>query len=218
MHQPARVKYSFASVTETIANFINYKQLDTDRLTEYATKFKEKRNILKSQIGTVWLDNYVKKTEEYRSITDADEKKELLENGFETWTTYMFLRNSNQRHYGTLIQEYQMDYAKRDDRYPRKIADAIEVMKQVKIRRVIGKMITETMKTETRRLEQALLKQVEEVTRIKEGDMTYDAIVVVLMNIYCLIVPVKKYSSGKLVSENGTHALSTSRKTTTGRT
>ena len=46
----------------------------------------------------------------------------------------MFLRNSNQRHYGALVQEYQMDYAKGDDRYPRKIADAIEVMKQVKIR------------------------------------------------------------------------------------
>jgi len=105
MHQPARVKYPYASVTETIANFINYKQLDTDRLTEYATKFKEERNISKSQIGTVWLDNYIKKTEEYQSITDVDEKKELLENGFETWATYMFLRNSNQRHYGTLIQE-----------------------------------------------------------------------------------------------------------------
>jgi len=187
MHQPARVKDPYASVTETIANFINYKQLDTDRRTEYATKFKEKRNILKSQVGTGWLDNYIKKTEAYQSITDAYEKKELLENGFETWATYMFLRNSNQRHYGTLIQEYQIDYAKGDDRYPRKIADAIEVMKQVKIRLKTDRNRNNEIKR--RRLEQASLKHIEEVTHIKEGEMTYDAIVVVLMNIYCLIAP-----------------------------
>ena len=166
-------------------------QLDTERLTEYATKFKEKRNILKSQIGTGWLDNYIKKTEEYQSTADADKKKELLNNGFETWATHMFLRNSNQRHYGALVQEYQMDYAKGDDRYPRKIADAIEVMKQVKIRPKTDRQNNnKKMKSETRRLEQALPKRVEEVTRIKEGEMAYDVIVVVLMNVYYLIVPV----------------------------
>ena len=46
------------------------------------------------------------------------------------------------------------------------------------------------MKTEVRRLEQALPKRVEEGTHIKEGEMAYDAIVVVLMTIYYLIVPV----------------------------
>jgi hypothetical protein len=102
MHDPIRTKYPFASLTEAIGRRLNLKQSEKEGLLEYAKRFKESRDIMKSHIGTDILDKFVENTLEYRDATSTTLKQEMKHGASDRWMAYLLIRNSNQAKYGSL--------------------------------------------------------------------------------------------------------------------
>ena len=67
MHDPIRVKYPYASLTEALMRTLNIKQLEHKSLIDYdyMKRFKQSRDVLKSHIGGDILNKFIKNLPEY---------------------------------------------------------------------------------------------------------------------------------------------------------
>jgi hypothetical protein len=74
MHEdPRRATCPFASLTEAIVRMSNIARLvENEGLLDHAKRFKQSRDITKSQVGTCMLDKFVEKTRQHQ------DKKMLL--------------------------------------------------------------------------------------------------------------------------------------------
>jgi hypothetical protein len=102
MHNPIRAKYPFASLTKAISRVLNLKQSENKGLLDYIKRFKESRDIMKSHVGTDILDKFVENTLEYRDESSTTLKQMMKDGAFDSWMTYLLIRNSNQAKYGSL--------------------------------------------------------------------------------------------------------------------
>ena len=102
MHDPIRVKYPYASLTEVLMRTLNIKQLEHKRLIDYMKRFKQSRDVLKSHIGGDILNKFVEKLPEYRH-GKMGEQCEMKTEAFGRWMAYMMIRNSDQAKYGSLL-------------------------------------------------------------------------------------------------------------------
>jgi hypothetical protein len=102
MHNPIRAKYPFASLTKAISRVLNLKQSENKGLLDYIKRFKESRDIMKSYVGTDILDKFVENTLEYRDESSTTLKQMMKDGAFDSWMTYLLIRNSNQAKYGSL--------------------------------------------------------------------------------------------------------------------
>ena len=101
IQQTVRAQYPLVSATESLKVFLNMRQRDDEELLDYVKRFKQQRDIVKSQMGTKILDHFVTTTEEY-SNADTAEQKELVESSFERWTAYLLLKSVDRNKYGGL--------------------------------------------------------------------------------------------------------------------
>ena len=63
-HNVIREQYPIALITDHLARWVNAKQHDDENLANYVKRSKYHQDIVKSQIGTKILHNYVKTTPE----------------------------------------------------------------------------------------------------------------------------------------------------------
>jgi adenosyl cobinamide kinase/adenosyl cobinamide phosphate guanylyltransferase len=103
MHDPIRVKYPYASLTEALIRLMNIKQFEQEQLLDYIKRFKQFRDITKSHVGTNILDKFVENTREYREETGTENKKVMKAEAFNKWMAYLLIRNSDQAKYGSLM-------------------------------------------------------------------------------------------------------------------
>jgi hypothetical protein len=66
MHDPIKVKYPFASLTEAMIRMLNIKQIEDEGLLDYVKRFKQSRDMTKSHVGTNILNKFVENTREYQ--------------------------------------------------------------------------------------------------------------------------------------------------------
>ena len=128
MHDPARAKYPYASMTEALLRALQYtKQKEEENLIDYVTRFKSAKNVLKSHVGKEVLNEFVEHTEEYRSA-DSTEQKEMKESAFDRWMAYLLLKNSDQKKYGSLLTGLSSQFSMGNNQYPAKITSATDVL------------------------------------------------------------------------------------------
>ena len=77
-HDTIRAQYPIASITEHLARWINAKQHDDENLTDYVKHSKYHQDIVKSQVRTKMLHEYIKTTPGYVNETDVDKQNEML--------------------------------------------------------------------------------------------------------------------------------------------
>ena len=98
MHDPIRAKYPLASMTEAIGRLMNICQQENEGLLDYVKRFKQERDIMKSLVGTEFLDKFVEKTEEYHQENDTklqeDMKKKHSRSGLLTCCSRIVTRQS----------------------------------------------------------------------------------------------------------------------------
>ena len=58
MHDPIRVKYPYASLTEVLMRTLNIKQLEHESLIDHMKRLKQLRDVLKSHIGGDILNKF----------------------------------------------------------------------------------------------------------------------------------------------------------------
>ena len=128
MYDPARAKYEYVLITETLGRILNTKQEDGESLTDYTKRFKQSRDIMKESMGTKLFHEFAATTKEYKDAVTASERDEIVKSSFGKWTTFVFMKNSDQRKYGSLMRGFQSQYALGNNQYPTKIADGADVL------------------------------------------------------------------------------------------
>ena len=104
------------------------KQHNNENLTDYVKHQKYHCDIVKSQIGTKLLHDYVKTTDAYKNKTDVDKQKEHLDSLFEQLCTFVMMRGCNQTKYGLLMKNLAMEYSLNHDNYPKTMTAATDVL------------------------------------------------------------------------------------------
>ena len=128
MYDPARAKYEYVTLTESLNRILTTKQEDDENLVDYTKRFKQARDILCDTVGEDILHKFVETTNEYQKETDSDEQKKLKEDSFGKWTTYLYLVNSDQRKYGSLMKTFKTQYSLGQNQYCKSITKAGDVL------------------------------------------------------------------------------------------
>jgi hypothetical protein len=126
MHDPIRAKYPFTLLTEAISRMLNLKQSENEGLLDYVKRFKESRDIIKSQIGTDILDKFVDNTLEYRDATSTTLKQEMKDGALDRWMAYLLIRNSDQAKYGSLSNGLVSQFSMQNNQYPKTCTTATD--------------------------------------------------------------------------------------------
>ena len=128
MHDPVRAQYPLASLTDALTWLINVKQGINESLIDYVKRFKQLRDVLKSYLGIGLLDYYVEQTDAYRNETDNNKQKEMKEDTFEQWLSYLVVTGSDHSKYGTLINGLKSQFSLGTNQYPKTITAATDAL------------------------------------------------------------------------------------------
>ena len=127
MHDPIRAKYPYASLTEALMRTLNIKQLEHESLIDYMKRFKQSRDVLKSNIGGDILNKFIENLPEYRQSTMM-EQCEMKTEAFGRWMAYMMIRNSDQAKYGSLLNGMVSQFSMNNNQYPVDIRQAMDIL------------------------------------------------------------------------------------------
>ncbi len=125
---PVRAQYPFVSMTNSLVNFLNIQQHENENLLDYVKRFKQLRDIMKSQLGSHFLDHFVEHLPLYVEETDTDKKQEMKNNALEPFLAYQLLKSSDQTKYGSLLSKLQSQYSLGLDQYPKTLNAAVDAL------------------------------------------------------------------------------------------
>ena len=128
MHDSVRAQYPLVSMVDALGRLINVRQQENEHLLDYVKRFKQLRDVVKSQLGTKILDEFTEHQAEFRETTSEDEKTEMKKEAFEKWMAYLIIRGSDQAKYGSLVKGFVSQYSLGNDQYPKTITTAIDVL------------------------------------------------------------------------------------------
>ena len=128
MHDTVRAKYPYASLYDVMMHRFNMRQQEQEHLNDFVKRFKQSHDVLKSHMGSKWLDGFVEHTEEYQSETEVKEQSKLKEQGFERFMVFVLLRNSDQAKYQSLMNGLISPYSMGNDQYPKPITTATDIL------------------------------------------------------------------------------------------
>jgi len=124
-HNPVRATYPIITDTNTIVNLLGAKQRDEEVLFDWIAEFKAVEAVYKQNFGCKILDDFVEKTEEYKSATDKDAYKK---EAYNRWIAYLFLRGCDQKKYGSLLTGLRSQFSLNNKQYPVDLAAAIDAV------------------------------------------------------------------------------------------
>ena len=75
IHDPVADRYPFASLLDSLQRALTIRQGEKESLTEYTKRFKQGKDVLESNLGTDWLNDFVVKTEEYKKATSSGQQE-----------------------------------------------------------------------------------------------------------------------------------------------
>ena len=121
-------RYEMSIITDAFGAFFKCHQKDKEILQDYTRRFKVTREILKSHLGgDILLPKYVKGMTGYDESNNT-KTEELTKIADEQLSTYVYLVNSDQRKYGTLIKGLHSQNALNNDQYPKTMVEANNVL------------------------------------------------------------------------------------------
>lgn len=83
---------------------------------------------MKDSIGETILYGFVEKTSEYQATTDVDKQQELKKKSFAQWMTFLYLVNSDQHKYGSLLKHFCTQYLVGNNQYCEDLMKAADVL------------------------------------------------------------------------------------------
>ena len=128
MHDPVRAKYPYASLVEAIIRAVTIRQQENEGLLDYVKRFKQQRDILKSQIGSEFLYKFVENTPEYRALTTDDEKTQMKEEANSKFYAYLLLKCSDQARYGSVMNGLVSQFSMGNNQYPATVTAATDIL------------------------------------------------------------------------------------------
>ena len=102
-------------------------------LAEYIIHFKELHDIFATQNGKGFHDTYVAMhTEGFNELT-AGERAKLQREAYDHWIGLLFLKHTDMRHFGSLIDDLQVSFACNHNEYPHSLEKVIDMLDSWKL-------------------------------------------------------------------------------------
>ena len=120
-HVPRKAAYPVLALVETLTGMLTLKQGEKEGLLHFLERFKSKKNVILALFGNQILDKHVEQTAAYRALPTAglaDAQQAMKKKTLEKFFAVMFLRQSDQKWYGTLLKEFRQSYTNNRDLYP----------------------------------------------------------------------------------------------------
>ena len=90
-------------ILDAFLSFLLCKQKEKESLQDYTKRYKVAREVLKKHLGEIiYLPKYVKTIDDY-DAKDATKIEELSKKADEQFATYVYLVNSDQGKYGSVM-------------------------------------------------------------------------------------------------------------------
>ena len=128
MHTTVRAQYPYITLLQAEQRFYALKQLEGEDLSVYLKRFKQARDVYKSIAGTKANDEFIEKSAEYQAETDRTKKTEMKEAAFDEKCAILFICNSDQAKYGSVLKGLQSQFSLGNDQFPRTLAAAVDVL------------------------------------------------------------------------------------------
>ena len=121
-------RYEMSIIMDAFGAFFKCRQKDRENLQEYTRRFKVSREILKSHLGgDILLPKIVKGMPGYDESNKV-KMKELTKIADEQLSTYVYLVNSDQEKYGSVIKGLHSQKVLNNDQYPKTMVEANNVL------------------------------------------------------------------------------------------
>ena len=102
-----------------------------ESLTAYTKRFKTTKDIMTGHIGSRYLlAGYSLTTDEYRNAIGATAQGQVLDKQFEEFMAYLLIENADKEKYGSLLKTLRSKYSMTEDKYPRTIEKAINMLSE----------------------------------------------------------------------------------------
>ena len=88
MHDTVTVKYPYASLCDAMTWIFHLRQQANENLTDYVKTFKQSQDVVKSHMGSKWVETLVEHTEEYQKETNSMQQTELKNQRFERYMAF----------------------------------------------------------------------------------------------------------------------------------
>ena len=129
MHDPARAKYPFASMTEVLMRAMQCtKQKEDENLIDYVTRFKSAKNVLKSHVRSEAPHKFVEHTKECQNEKNLIKKQEMKNESFDKWMAHLLIRNSDQKKYGLPLEGLSTQCSMNDNQCRTAITKATDIL------------------------------------------------------------------------------------------
>jgi hypothetical protein len=113
---------------DALSRLVNVKQQENKSLLDYVKRFKQLRDVTKSQMGNKLLNEFAEHQALYAAASAADQlvmKAEAM--------AYLLIRGSNQTKYGSLLKGFVSQFSLGNEQYPKTITTATDVLSNHKI-------------------------------------------------------------------------------------
>ena len=81
------------------------------------------------------MGSFVETKKEFKKlneVNDAEERIKTEKNAFEIWLPMVFMRDPDKIKYGELINDFDIQYAIKNDKYPKTLQEAVDIRHKVK--------------------------------------------------------------------------------------
>ena len=121
-------RYEMSIISDAFRAVFYVQQKDSESLQDYTKRFKTAREILESHLGgQIILTKYVRTMPTYDE-NDLEETSKLIENALEQLFAFLYMENSDQAKYGSLLKGLNSQKSLGHDHYPRTISEANNVL------------------------------------------------------------------------------------------
>ena len=121
-------RYKMSTILDSMRAFLNCRQKDKEVLQDYTKRFKVAREVMQSHLGgVIILQKFVETMPGY-DANDEDKQKELTKKADEQLSSFIYLVNSDQRKYGSVIKGLHSQKALQNNQYPRSIIEENSVL------------------------------------------------------------------------------------------
>lgn len=132
-------RYEMSIISDALRALLNTKQKEHESLQHYTRRFERSRDILETHVGgPIVLSKYVMTMTGYDETNPAM-NQELIDKASEQFLAFIYLENSDQEKYGSILSNLNSQKSLGNDQYPRTLADTTNVLRSHKFDSAKGK-------------------------------------------------------------------------------
>ena len=126
-------RYEMSIISDAFRAVFNVQQKEGEGLQDYTRRFKTAREILESHLGgQIILSKYVRTMPTYEE-SNIDETTKLIDVASEQLFAFLYLENSDQSKYGSLLKGLNSQKSLGHDQYPRTLNESNNVLSNHKL-------------------------------------------------------------------------------------